>query len=63
MKTSIFIRILLATLLPVILVFFLVITTINNIIYSSGSEAARQASAKEAKQIVAQISDRLRQHI
>ncbi|UQZ88495.1 hypothetical protein C4J81_04460 [Deltaproteobacteria bacterium Smac51] len=59
MKTTIFVRILLATLLPLILVFILVISTINNIVYMHGRTYAREATEMAARQAAKQISDKL----
>lgn len=59
MKTTIFIRILLATLLPLILVFGLVINTINNIIYERGASFAEESISSEARHFSDKITDRL----
>ncbi len=59
MRTTIFVRILLATLVPLIFVFVLVIMTISNIIYANGVSSAREATLLEAKQISRQFSDKL----
>ena len=56
MKTTIFTRILLATLLPMVMVFLLVISTINNIIYSGGANFARETASMSAHQVSRQLS-------
>ncbi|MDL2279314.1 methyl-accepting chemotaxis protein, partial [Desulfovibrio sp. OttesenSCG-928-G11] len=59
MKTTIFTRILLATLVPLALVFVLVIYTISNIIYLNGLKAAEEAIDWEARQISRQFAGKL----
>jgi len=59
MQTTIFVRILLATLLPLIFVFVMVITTISNIIYANEAKSARRSALLEARQIARQLSDKL----
>lgn len=59
MKTTIFTRILLATLAPLALVFVLVIYTISNIIYLNGLKAAEEAIGWEATQISRQFAGKL----
>ena len=59
MKTTIFIRILLATLLPLICVFTIVISTISNIIYTSGASNAQDVTFWEARQINRQLAGKL----
>ena len=59
MKTTIFTRILLATLLPLVCVFAVVIVSISNIIYANSAVQARQAASREAKQIAGQFSGKL----
>ena len=59
MKNTIFIRLLLATFLPLAFVFVMVISTISNIIYANGTRAAKEATQWEAEQIAHQISGKL----
>ena len=59
MKTTIFIRLLMATLLPLTLVFVLIVTTISNIIFAYGVSAAKDATHWEATQVADQFSGRL----
>ena len=59
MKTTIFTRILLATLVPLTFVFILVIYTISNIIYLNGATSAREATRWEAEQVARQLSKKL----
>ena len=59
MKTTIFIRLLFATLLPLVFVFSLVIMTISNIIYINGTRTAQQTATWEAEQIARQFSVKL----
>ena len=54
MKTTIFARILIATLLPLVLIFSLVIFTINNVIYLHAANSAKELTRQAAKQTVAQ---------
>ena len=61
MKTTVFVRILLATLLPLIFVFGLVVVTISNIIYANGAASARQAASWEAGHVVRQFTGKLDQ--
>lgn len=60
MKTTIFVRILLATLLPLILVFSLVIVTINNIIYTNSATSAKEIAALRGREASRQISQQIR---
>ena len=59
MRTTIFARILLATLLPLVLVLVLVITTINTIVYSGGSVYAKDMALLAARQLSRQIADKV----
>ncbi|MDR1045448.1 MAG: response regulator [Candidatus Adiutrix sp.] len=60
MKTTIFVRLLLATLLPMILVLGLVIATIHNIVYERGANFARGMALTSARQLSKQISVKVR---
>ena len=59
MRTTIFFRILLATLLPLVLVLALVISTINTIIYSGGSDYARETALEAARHLSNMIADKV----
>lgn len=59
MKTTIFARILLATLLPLAVVLTLVIATINTIIYRSGTNFAKEAAVGAAKQYSLSLSEKV----
>ncbi len=59
MKTTIFIRILMATILPLVLVLALVIATINNIIYDRGAAFARETAVLAAGQFSERISEKV----
>ena len=60
MKTTIFIRILLATLLPLVLIFSLVVVTINNIIYTNSANAAKETASLVARDASRQISEQIK---
>ncbi len=59
MRTTIFIRILLATLLPLVIVFALVIFTINNIIYVNDSKALKENANLAASHTSSQIYEKI----
>lgn len=59
MKTTIFFRLLLATLLPLTFVFVLIISTISNIIYANGVLAAKDATQWEGSQLARQFTEKL----
>ena len=59
MRMTIFARILLATLLPLALVFSLVVATISNIIYTNSTAVAKEAASRKADYMSLQISDKL----
>ena len=59
MRTTIFVRILLATLIPLTFVFALVILTISNIIYINNTSSAKKAASLEARQVARQFSTKL----
>ena len=60
MKTTIFVRILLATLLPLVLIFTLVVVTINNIIYLNSTNAAKETASLVARDTSRQISEQIK---
>lgn len=60
MKMTVFQRILLATLLPVLCVFIVVILTIKNIIHVNSAVKVQQSVTWEARQINRHLSDRLK---
>ena len=59
MKTTIFTRILMATLLPLLLVLALVIATINNIVYDRGAAFAQETAVLMARQFSERISEKI----
>ena len=59
MRMTIFARILLAALLPLVLVFVLVVIIISNIIYTNSVSSAKEAVSLEARQIVHQFAEKL----
>lgn len=61
MKTTIFTRILLATLLPLVLIFSLVIATINNIIFDNGANYARETITLLATHTTHSISQKIQE--
>ncbi len=58
-KRSIFIRILMATLLPLILIFSLVIITINRIVFEENAAFARESTILFSEQVAMQINDKI----
>ncbi len=59
MRTTIFIRILLATLLPLVIIFSLVIFTINNIIYVNDSKAVKENASLAAAYTSSQLYEKI----
>ncbi len=59
MKTSIFVRIQLATLLPLVLIFSLVVVTINKVIYTNGANFAREIAAQVARQMSGRLAAKM----
>lgn len=59
MKTSIFSRILLASLLPMVLVFSLVIFVINNVVFTNAANEAKETTDLVARQVSRQIALKL----
>ena len=59
MKTTVFVRLLIATLLPLAFVFVMVISTISNIIYEGGVTKAKEATLWEAEQVAEHLGGKL----
>jgi len=59
MRTTIFVRILLATLLPLVFIFILMTGVISNIIYVNSIASAKKTASLEAQHIARQFSDKL----
>lgn len=61
MKMRIFSRILLATMLPLALIFIMVFTAVNNVIYTNGTQIsqdlARQVASKASYQVSLLLND------